>query len=129
MTFYSDHMTDEEFVSLAAEFKVSNLDKSLVFYKEILDFEVYRIDKKNKHATLKFNGAFLMIKEDMRLTSGKERSDFFVRFIVSNLENYYDKVKSKGARILFPLEKMSYGVKRFYVQDLDKYQLKFCEKL
>ena len=122
-------MTDEEFVSLAAEFKVSNLDKSLVFYKEILDFEVYRIDKKNKHATLKFNGAFLMIKEDMRLTSGKERSDFFVRFIVSNLENYYDKVKSKGARILFPLEKMSYGVKRFYVQDLDKYQLKFCEKL
>ena len=122
-------MTDEEFVSLAAEFKVSNLDKSLVFYKEILDFDVYRIDKKNKHATLKFNGAFLMIKEDMRLTSGKERSDFFVRFIVSNLENYYDKVKSKGARILFPLEKMSYGVKRFYVQDLDKYQLKFCEKL
>ena len=118
-------MKPEEYVSFSAEIHVRDFKKSLEFYKK-LGFEVFRIET-GEFASLKFGDALFMLRKSESQIF-KKHDDFFFRFLVENIDGFYEKIKSEGFKITKPLEKMHYGPKRFYVEDPDGFQLKFISK-
>lgn len=122
----SDKMTNEEFVPFAVEIIVSSLEDSLKFYKDVMGFELHRIDEPYNFAVFKFNNTIFMMRKDENIKKPDGRV-IMLRFILPNLEEYFKQVQSKGAKITKPIEKMSYGLRRFYIEDPDGYQLKFAE--
>ncbi len=120
----SDKMTEKEFVPFGTEIYVSDFDKSMKFYKDMLGFNLIRVDESNRFAAFEFNGAIFMFEkkpEWVQPTKG-----IVLRFTISNLESYYEQLKSKGVEIYKSLEVKSYGATRFYIKDPDGYQLKFA---
>ena len=143
-------ITPEEGVPFAAEIFVSNLEKTLQYYCEVLGFEIHRLDKKGRFAALKFNNSIFMVQEEDNLEKLR-RVGVSLRFIidarrnlqrispavtkprqenpkgfVTDIDGYYKKVKSRGAIIYEPLEMMDYGLRRFKVKDPEGYIIKFC---
>jgi len=120
-------MLEKEFGPLAVEIEVSDFNKSLNFYKEILEFEPIRIETDLKFASFNFNGALFMIQEEKDVE--KRKSGARIRFIIADVEKYYSLVKGRGVTITKPLETIDYGLKRFYLEDPDGYKLKFGSRI
>lgn len=67
-----------------------------------------------------------MIREVTHLSVHRGKG-VILRFLFKRgLEKYYEKIKKKRAKIMKPLEKTSYGLRRFYVRDSDGFILKFA---
>ena len=113
-TIIGNQMTKDEAVPLAVEIFVSDLDRTLKYYVNILGFKLHRIDKKGRFAVLKFNDAIFMIQEKDNLEELKQIG-VHIRFIVNDVEKLYKTYFKKGAKIVTPLEKMRYGLTRFFV--------------
>jgi len=122
-------MTKKEHVSFGVEINVSDFEKSLLFYRDTLGFEVIRIDLEDgKFAALAFYDAIFMIKKIKDLPSPRGIG-VINRFLVpDNLEDYYQGLVKKGVRVIKQYKKMSYGLTRFYIADPDGFQLKFSSK-
>lgn len=121
-------MSDEEYVPFGAEIHVSDFERSLKFYRDIMGFAVLRIDDQWSFVSFAFHDAIFMIdgKGDYPSPRGQGA---ILRFILpGGLEEYHNLVKSRSAMISKPIEKLSYGLTRFYVTDPDGYQLKFAVK-
>lgn len=118
-------MSEEEYVPFGAEIHVSDFELSLKFYRDVLGFRVLRIDEKWPFASFEFHNSIFMI--DGKGTYPPPRGQgAILRFIVlDRLQTLHDEFKSRGANITKPIEKLSYGLTRFYVTDPDGYQLKF----
>jgi len=119
-------MTKEEMVPFAVEIFVSDLDKVMNYYANVLGFNIHRLDKEGRFAALTFNDVILMIQEKPNLEELK-RVGVVLRFIINNIEDYYEKVKEKGAIIYAPIKAMDYGLTRFKVKDPEGYIIKFSE--
>lgn len=119
-------MKPEEKVPFAAEILVSDVNASLDFYQNKLNFELLRSDPDNKFAVLKLNDAILMIKQ--HATAEPRGSGVILRlYFRGGLKEYYEKLQSTGVTITKPMEEMDYGLERFYATDPDGYQLKFAQ--
>ncbi len=116
-------MTKQEHVALSVELFVSSFENSLEYYRDKLLFGVLRVDHEAKFAVVAKEGAQLMIQEKAEL---KEASQLVIpRIIVKDVTSYYEEVVKQGAEIVAPLEKMSYGLSRFKVKDVQGNIIKF----
>ena len=119
-------MTEKEYVPFGVEIYISNFDKSLEFYRDVLGFKPIRIDPSHNFASFEFHKAIFMIEEKPQQVSPTR--GIVMRFIVPEVRTYYDELIKKGVEIYKPLKVADYGSVRFYIKDPDGYELKFAGK-
>lgn len=130
------------FNKLIPELSVSNLNKSLDFYKKC-GFKIEYDRPENKFAFISFYGSQIMIQEISKndkwtLENLKYPFGNGVNFQieVKNADKIYNKLKESNYPIAYEMEENWYrendkllGNKEFLVQDPDGYLLRFCEDL
>lgn len=130
------------FNRLIPELSVSNLNKSLDFYKSC-GFKIAYERPENKFAFISLEGSQIMIqeineKDKWALKNLKYPFGNGVNFQieVKNVDRIYNKLKESNYPITFDMEENWYrendkllGNKEFLVQDPDGYLLRFCEDL
>lgn len=131
-----------KFNKLIPELSVSNLNKSLKFYKNI-GFIIEYERQENRFAFLSLEGSQVMIQEisendKWALENLKYPFGNGVNFQieVKNVEKIYNKLKAINYSVAFEMQENWYrendkilGNKEFLVQDPDGYLLRFCEDL
>lgn len=131
-----------KFNKLIPELSVSNLNKSLEFYK-CIGFKIEYERPENKFAFLSLGEIQFMIQE----ISDKDKWDIAplnypfgnginFQLEVTNVELIYNNLESNNYKIAFEIEENWYrqddkllGNKEFLVQDPDGYLLRFSEDL
>ena len=133
--------------SLVPELSVSNLVKSLHFYRDVIGFEVLFERPENRFAYMSFHDSELMIEED------RPREGVSALWIIEPLdyprgrglnisiecpdaEGLASRLVSSGIQLRKPIEENWYrenqilhGERNFLVQDPDGYLLRFTESL
>lgn len=131
-----------KFNKLIPELSVTNLNKSLKFYKNI-GFIIEYERPENRFAFLSLEGSQVMIQEISKnekwaLENLKYPFGNGVNFQieVKNVEKIYNKLKAINYSVAFEMQENWYrennkllGNKEFLVQDPDGYLLRFCEDL
>lgn len=131
-----------KFNKLIPELSVSNLNKSLEFYKS-LGFKIEYDRPENKFAFLSLEGSQIMLQEISKndkwsLKKLKYPFGNGVNFQieVASVDKIYNRLKELNYPIAFDIEENWYrennkllGNKEFLVQDPDGYLLRFCEDL
>ena len=132
---------------LVPELSVRNLDESLRFYRDVVDFEILFERPENRFAYLSFHGSELMIEED------RTREGISALWIIEPLDYprgrglnisiecpdvdvLAKRLVTYGIELRKPVEENWYrenqilhGERNFLVQDPDGYLLRFTEKL
>lgn len=130
------------FNKLIPELSVSNLNKSMDFYKNC-GFKIEYERLENKFAFISLEGSQLMIQELSQNDKwGFENLHYpfgngvNFQIEVANVEQIYKKVLDNNYSIAFEMEENWYrendkllGNKEFLVQDPDGYLLRFCQDL
>lgn len=129
-------MSEVKFNSLIPELTVSNILKSVEFYKSI-GFKIVYERPETKFCFLELENNQIMLEEDNDNWSTGELSYPFGRGInismaIKDVEKMYKKLKEKNITFFKELEIHSYRVndviyndKEFLVQDPDGYLLRF----
>ena len=124
------------------ELSVSNLEKSLTFYKT-LGFKIEYERPENKFAFLSLDEIQFMVQEiseydkwDVAPLSYPFGNGINFQLEVDNVEYIYNSLKNENYKIAFEIEENWYrqdnkllGNKEFLVQDPDGYLLRFSEDL
>lgn len=131
-----------EFNSLLPELYISDFDKSVHFYRDILGFTIEYIRDDPKFAFLSYGKSQLMIQELRTGEKEKERLDQpFGRGINFQIEaESVQKIIDSLGKNKYPLKRgikdswykgkdASYGCREILVQDPDGYLLRFSEDL
>lgn len=125
-----------KFNSLIPELSVSNIDNSKAFYL-MLGFEIKYERPEDKFCFLQLEENQIMIQEENgNWNTGKMEYPYGrginISMTVSNIEEMYNKVKSKGINLFLDLEIHEYKTdnnisydKEFLIQDPDGYLLRF----
>jgi catechol 2,3-dioxygenase-like lactoylglutathione lyase family enzyme len=127
---------------LVPELICSDIDRSLQFYVDVLEFTVLYARPDERFAYLEREGAQLMIEQSVgRAFLAGELSYPFGRGMnlqirVSDVDALYARVKAAGAAVYLPMEEKWYrrdrvmlGNRQFIVQDPDGYLLRLYSDL
>jgi len=131
-----------KFNKMIPELSVSNLEKSLAFYKA-LGFKIEYERPENKFVFLSMGEIQFMIQEisdddkwDVAPLSYPFGNGINFQLEVDNVESIYNSLKENNYKIAFDIEENWYrqdnkllGNKEFLVQDPDGYLLRFSEDL
>ena len=131
-----------KFNKIIPELSVSNLEKSLAFYKA-LGFKIEYERPENKFVLLSMGEIQFMIQEisdddkwDVAPLSYPFGNGINFQLEVYNVEDIYNSLKDNNYKIAFDIEENWYrqdnkllGNKEFLVQDPDGYLLRFSEDL
>ena len=131
-----------KFNKLIPELSVSNLEKSLEFYK-LIGFKIEYERKENRFVFLSLGEIQFMLQEisdDDKWNVGTLSYPFGnginFQLEIENVDDIYNKLKNNGYKIAFEMEENWYrqnnkllGNKEFLVQDPDGYLLRFSEDL
>jgi len=131
-----------KFNKMIPELSVSNLEKSLAFYKA-LGFKIEYERPENKFVFLSMGEIQFMIQEisdddkwDVAPLSYPFGNGINFQLEVDNVEDIYNSLKDNNYKIAFEIEENWYrqdnkllGNKEFLVQDPDGYLLRFSEDL
>ena len=131
-----------KFNKMIPELSVSNLEKSLAFYKA-LGFKIEYERPENKFVFLSMGEIQFMIQElsdvdkwDVAPLSYPFGNGINFQLEVDNVESIYNSLKENNYKIAFEIEENWYrqdnkllGNKEFLVQDPDGYLLRFSEDL
>ena len=116
--------------SVAPQFLVDDIAASTAFYRDKLGFQIDFVYD-DFYASVSRDDCAIHLKEapksleDRRNRKEHEHLDAYVD--VEGIETLYGELKALGAPITKPLETRPWGVKDFYVEDLDGYILCFGE--
>ena len=130
------------FNELIPELSVTNLEKSLKFYK-CCGFKIEYDRPENKFAFISLQGTQFMLQEldsSDKWDVGELKYPFGnginFQIEVDNVDKIYNELKNNNYKIRFEMEENWYrqddkllGNKEFLVQDPDGYLLRFCEDL
>jgi len=142
-------MTDQEGRPIAAapsgkmvpELSVSDFDRSLDFYVDLVGFEILYARPESAFAYLSLDGAELMIERTSGTWSTGPLEQPYGRGInfqimVADLAALHARLVTQGYPIMVPIEERWYrrgdvfdGQQQFLVQDPDGYLLRFAEDL
>jgi catechol 2,3-dioxygenase-like lactoylglutathione lyase family enzyme len=126
-----------------------DIEVSLGFYTELLDFKIQYQRPEDGFAMLEREGSRIMLDEIRADAKPQPDRLWFagpleyplgrginLQIIVRNVDDLYAKAKSGGARIFLPMEAKWYrvdeifvGNRQFIVQDPDGYLLRFFQDL
>jgi predicted enzyme related to lactoylglutathione lyase len=110
----------------AVTITVSNLERSRLFYEDILGFEPDSYYEPTRWQCYKSEGrAYLGIAEDTKYKRGASKD--IINFDVEDLEQLWKTIKDKCV-IESELEKTPWGSNKFVIKDPDGYRLGFCQK-
>jgi catechol 2,3-dioxygenase-like lactoylglutathione lyase family enzyme len=133
--------------TLVPELSVSDFDKSLRFYRDVVGFEVVFERPENRFAYLRFHGSELMIEED-RLREGTsalwiiEPLDYprgrglNISIDCPDADGLAARLVANGFSLRKPIgdewyreNEIEHGERNFLVQDPDGYLLRFTQRL
>lgn len=131
------------FNQLIPELSVSDFEKSLMFYVQILGFSISYQRKEEGFAFLTLGEAQIMIDEIGKGRTWKTGEFNYplgrginIQIKVKNIEHLLDKLKQHGVELFLEVEEKWYrkdtyevGNKQFLVMDPDGYLLRFTEDL
>lgn len=134
-------MRSRNFNGLIPELNVTNYDKSIIFYVNILGFQIDYTRENDKFAMISINGSQIMIEEiNGYWETGKLEYPFGrginLQIEVKNVETMVEKLNANHIKLFRQIEENWYNVnnkkhgnKEFLVQDPDGYLLRFAQDL
>ncbi len=117
---------------ISPQFLVDDLPAAVAYYREQLGFGI-DFCYESFYAGVSRDGIAIHLKcapksvSDRAHRRQQEHLDAYIS--VSGAAALYDELRSRGARILRPLEERPWSCLDFYVEDLDGYTLCFSEVL
>ncbi len=120
--------TQPRLTSLAPQFLVDNLDRTIAFYRDVLGF-AFAEPWAGFYAIGARDGLELHLKcapktaADRAHRRTQEHLDAYAG--VDGIEAFYAQCMAQGATIIKPLAETAWGTKDFYVEDPDGYILGF----
>ena len=131
------------FNTLVPELIVSNLSRSLGFYRELLGFDVVYDRPEEKFAFLSFDDAQLMLLEDNDSQHSRTGDLEYPRgrginmsIWTERLDRIAESLKAAGHPLRIPIreqwhrqDELLHGEKQLWVMDPDGYLLRFIESL
>ncbi|MFT3932775.1 MAG: GNAT family N-acetyltransferase [Chitinophagaceae bacterium] len=99
----------------------SNVTKSINYYRDVLCFENHWLwgDPPTFGGVSK-NGVEIFFCE-----KGQGNPGTWLSIFLDNVDEYYEKIKAKGAIIVNPPESMEWGVREMLVEDPDGHKIRF----
>ena len=105
--------------------EVNNLEESLAFYSDLLGFEISKHSPESEPplATVQAGGLKISLAQQLETMLKRGRGvSFFIG--VSDVDEYYNQLRAKGAEV-FPPADEGWGGRFITLQDPDKYRLFF----
>lgn len=132
-----------KFNSLLPELYVSDFDKSLSFYKEVLGFKVEYTRDNPKFAFLSYQGSQLMIQQennDEDWRNGKPEYPYGrginlqietmdINTLISSLQKNKYPIKRELEKASYKTANKTLNLKEFLVMDPDGYLLRFSQEI
>jgi uncharacterized glyoxalase superfamily protein PhnB len=115
---------------MAAQFLVDDLEAAIAYYRERLGFEL-DFCYESFYASVSRDGHAIHLKcapktvADRAHRKREEHLDLHISVV--GAATLHDELRSRGARIMKPLEQRPWACRDFYVEDLDGYILCFSE--
>ena len=110
----------------AVTITVSNLERSKLFYEDILGFEPDAYYEPTRWQCYKSEGrAYFGITEDTEYR--RDDSKDIINFDVENLEQFWKMIEEKCV-IETRLGKTPWGSYKFVIRDPDGYRIGFCQR-
>ena len=116
---------------MSPQFIVSDIDRSIEFYKKTLGFDIdFRYE--DFYAGIVKDGCSIHLKsgnpsiEERKNKRNNEELD--IVFSVDSIETFYEELSNKTVEFVQLLREMPYG-KEFYVADPDGYIIAFIEEV
>ena len=120
-------MAQPRVTSLAPQFLVDNLTRSMTYYQK-LGF-TFGNPWDGFYAIGKLDGLELHLKEapkhDAERQHRREQEHLDAAAGVDGIEAFYEQCVANGATILHPLTATAWGTKDFYIEDPDGYIISF----
>ena len=114
--------TSARLTSLAPQFLVDDLDRSIAYYRDTLGFD-FGEPWGGFYAIGLRDGLQLHLKKPPKDTQQQDRKHEVERLDaasgVDGIEIFYEQCVAKGAKIIRPLTSTDWGTKDFYVEDPD----------
>ena len=122
MTSMTNSKTSPRLTSLAPQFLVNDLDRSIKYYRDALGFD-FGEPWEDFYAIGFRDGLELHLKRPPRDARGQDRKreseHLDAAAGVDGIELFYEQCVVKGAKILRPLTSTDWGTKDFYIEDPD----------
>jgi predicted enzyme related to lactoylglutathione lyase len=105
--------------------EVNNLEESVAFYRDSLDFEVSKHSPESEPPMATVEAGTLKISLAQHLETMLKRGRGVSFFIgVSDVDDYYNQLRAKGVEVYPPADE-GWGGRFITLQDPDKYRLFF----
>jgi len=123
-------ITQSKIKKMSPQLLVTDLNRSIIFYTEKLEFELeFRYE--DFYAGIIKDGCSIHLKYGNPSREERENkrgnNDLDIVFSVENVEDLYDKLARKAVDIVQPLCDRPYG-REFYIADPDGYIVAFLEE-
>ena len=123
-------ITQSKIKKMSPQLLVTDLDNSINFYIEKLNFELeFRYE--DFYAGIVKDGCSIHLKSGKpsleERTNKRENNDLDIVFSVENVEGLYDQFVKKSIDVVQPLCERPYG-KEFYIADPDGYIFAYLEE-
>ena len=119
-----------EFQKIVPVLKVSDMQKSVAFYTDILGFAVAwrkENDGGGENCMLQAGAADVLLSTGSHL-GDKPTFTGTLYFQMAGVREFFERIKNR-VELVWPLETMDYGQMEFGIRDCDGYTLAFAETL
>jgi uncharacterized glyoxalase superfamily protein PhnB len=118
--------------AIIPQFLVDDLDRAVAYYRDRLGFTIdFTYD--GFYAGISRDGCAIHLKEAEKLAEERvhrKREEHLDAYIaVTGIQDLYDDLQRRGAKVTRPLEERPWACLDFYVEDQDGYILCFSERL
>ncbi|MEO7674582.1 MAG: VOC family protein [Pyrinomonadaceae bacterium] len=123
--------TSPRLTSLAPQFLVDDLDRSIAYYRDTFGFD-FGEPWEGFYAIGLRDGLELHLKtapKDTEEQDRKHQNEHLDAAVgVDGIETFYEQCVAKGTKIIKPLRSTDWGTKDFYIEDPDGYIISFGGK-
>lgn len=103
----------------------ADVARSIAYYTEVLQFE----EKWEWDTPPTFGGVSKDHLEVFFCEKGQGSPGTWFSVFVDNVDEYYEAIKAKGAKILSPPEDMAWNVREMLVEDPDGHMIRFGHRI